>query len=116
MNILLIEDYEPELKVIKNVLERKIKDIRIETSDGTDYIKEDFIPDVIISDVVLPQKNGYEISKELKEKYPKAKIIIQTGQFNAADSEYAKLIHADYLLAKTAGAEKLVELVEKIKG
>lgn len=65
-SILIIED-NPDLSVfLRNKLQLEY-DIYI--SDGTDAIEKalDTIPDIIISDVNLPDKNGFEICEILKK-------------------------------------------------
>ncbi len=63
--LLLIEDN----KDLSAFLSHKLsKDFTVMVSDGTDAIELalDLIPDVIVSDVNLPEKNGFEISEILK--------------------------------------------------
>ena len=63
--ILIIEDNEDLSYLLKK---RLLGDYRVELSDGTDAIEKAFeiIPDVIICDINLPEKSGFEICQELK--------------------------------------------------
>jgi len=63
--ILIIEDNEDLSYLLKK---RFLGDYQVELSDGTDAIEKamEIIPDVIICDINLPEKSGFEICKELK--------------------------------------------------
>ncbi len=64
-SILIIEDNSD----LAFLLQRKLKDeFNIYISDGTDGIEKalELIPDIIICDINLPEKSGFEICSELK--------------------------------------------------
>ncbi|SDF05515.1 monosaccharide ABC transporter substrate-binding protein, CUT2 family [Pricia antarctica] len=64
-SILIIEDNRDLLRFLQNKLTLEYD---IHLSDGTDPIEKAFnvIPDVIICDIALPDKNGFEICEILK--------------------------------------------------
>ncbi|PRX52600.1 substrate-binding domain-containing protein [Salegentibacter salegens] len=63
--ILIIEDNEDLSYLLKK---RLLGDYQVKLSDGTDAISKalEIIPDIIICDINLPEKSGFEICKELK--------------------------------------------------
>lgn len=63
--LLLIEDNKDMLYFLKNKLQHEFEII---ISDGTDAVEKalNTIPDLIVCDVNLPDKNGFEISEILK--------------------------------------------------
>lgn len=63
--ILIIEDNTDLSYLLKKKL---LVDYKVELSDGTDALEKSLqiIPDVIICDLNLPEKSGFEICKELK--------------------------------------------------
>jgi DNA-binding NtrC family response regulator len=64
--------------------------------------------DFIITDLVMPGKNGWEVLEGAKEEYPKAKVVIITA-YGTEDTE---------TVAKEKGAYGYIEkpeLIEKIK-
>lgn len=63
--ILIIEDNEDLSYLLKKKL---LGDYNVALSDGSDAIEKalEIIPDVIICDIHLPEKSGFEICKELK--------------------------------------------------
>jgi len=81
--------------------------------EGIEKIKE-LKPDVVITDIKMPKKDGLEMLNEMNKKYDFESIIISSY----SEFEYAKkaikLNVFDYLL-KPIDEEKLKQIIEKIK-
>lgn len=111
MKILIIEDEYNLADAISSMLKSKKYNVEIKT-DGQDGLDEALtdIYDLIILDVMLPHKNGFEILKELKEEKIKSKILMLTakntiddkmiGFNNGADDYLTKPFHMEELLAR----------------
>ena len=70
--------------------------------------------DVILLDMKLPDMDGMEILKTVREKEPAARVIVMTGYSTMSNALQAmKLGAADYL-AKPFTDDELVEAVEKL--
>ena len=80
MKILLIEDVRVERKTIKRWLERFGYEV-IEASNGIEGIKHyhDHAPDLVISDIVMPEREGIELIIDLKKADPQAIIFAISG-------------------------------------
>lgn len=111
MKILIIEDEYNLADAISSMLTSKnyIVDIATDGEDGLYEALTD-IYDLILLDVMLPHKNGFEILKELKNENISAKVIMLTaksniddkmnGFNNGADDYLTKPFHMDELLAR----------------
>ena len=111
MRILIIEDEYNLADAISSMLKSKKYSVSIET-DGEDGLNEALtdIYDLIILDVMLPSKSGFEILKELREAKINSKIIMLTakstiddkmkGFDNGADDYLTKPFHMEELLAR----------------
>ena len=111
MKILIIEDEYNLADAIASMLKSKKYSVEIVT-DGADGLEEALtdIYDLIILDVMLPHKNGFEILKELREESISSKIIMLTakntiddkmiGFNNGADDYLTKPFHMEELLAR----------------
>lgn len=111
MKILIIEDEYNLADAISSMLKSKKYSVEIRTDgeEGLDEALSD-IYDLIILDVMLPHKNGFEILKNLREEKINAKIIMLTakstindkmiGFNNGADDYLTKPFHMEELLAR----------------
>ena len=81
MKILIIEDEYNLADAISSMLKSKKYDVNIKT-DGLEGLDEALtdIYDLIILDVMLPHKNGFEILKELRKEQINSKIIMLTAK------------------------------------
>lgn len=114
--ILLIEDDQFISRICKNGLERSGFDV-ITAAEGEEGIKKarEQNPDLILSDLVMPHRNGFETLEQLK-KDPQLKdipIIILSNLDKESDIRKLKKMGAvDYLIKSDF---KIKEVVEKIR-
>jgi CheY-like chemotaxis protein len=73
-------------------------------------------PDVIITDVIMPGKDGYEVCQHIKN-HPtlsKTPVILMSGVVNRAVAERAFLVKADELLRKPFQPQDLITRVKHL--
>lgn len=111
MKILIIEDEYNLADAISSMLKSKKYSVEIRT-DGESGLDEALtdIYDLIILDVMLPHKNGFEILKELRQENINSKILMLTakntiddkmiGFNNGADDYLTKPFHMEELVAR----------------
>jgi CheY-like chemotaxis protein len=73
-------------------------------------------PDVVLADVVMPGKNGYEVCEALKSHPDLAHVpvLLLTGTFEAFDSDRAERCGAAGHIAKPFEAQALVDRVKEL--
>ncbi|WP_430932454.1 response regulator transcription factor [Saccharicrinis sp. 156] len=84
--ILYVED-EPNLgKIVNDTLRLQGFEVQWET-DGAFVMSyfDDFIPDVCVLDIMLPNIDGYQLCKKIRVKYPTLPIIFLTAKINTED-------------------------------
>ncbi|MBN2372164.1 response regulator [bacterium] len=93
--ILVIDDEEMLCETLKDILQEDGYNVRtsVNALSGLAEIEKD-APDLIISDIKLPDINGIDLIKRIKQERPNIEIIIITA-FGEAES---------YLQAKEKGA------------
>jgi signal transduction histidine kinase/ActR/RegA family two-component response regulator len=80
-SLLLVEDNE-ELKKFTTLSIQKLGYKVRNAADGVEalqILKEGYRPQMVLTDVVMPKMDGYELSKALREKYPDIKILFMSG-------------------------------------
>lgn len=82
--------------------------------EGVEMIKKDN-PDVILLDIILPKKDGYEVLKEIKadDNTKDIPVILLTNLGSLSDIEKALELGATTYLVK--GDYQVKEIIEKVK-
>ena len=112
--ILIVEDEDKIRKIIKTFLEKKSFKI-VEVADGKDAI-DSFLtekPDLVILDVMLPHKNGFEICKEIRE-FGNTPVLMLTAKTQDNDEINSFQLGADDFLRKPFSLEVLLVRVNKL--
>ncbi len=119
MKKILVIDDEPQIrKMFCQMLSKKGYTI-IEACDGNEGIKQyhENKPDLVITDLVMPEKEGIETIIALRKEFPEAKIIaISGGGRNHPDAylDFAKTLGAERTFSKPIDWPKLTEAVREL--
>lgn len=113
--LLLIEDNADVTLYIQNLLQPTYQ---IETApNGNVGIERAFeqIPDIVISDVMMPEKDGYEVCHTLKtdERTSHIPIILLTAKATQTDKLTGLRLGADAYLTKPFQKDELLVLLEQ---
>ncbi|MGO9377667.1 MAG: response regulator transcription factor [Dissulfurispiraceae bacterium] len=114
--ILIAEDSTTDLKFIESILLDKGHQISI-AKDGEEaekIIKSQSF-DIIILDVVMPKKNGFQLCRLIKkdEKLKTTPVIMVTSKSQEADKLWGKQQGADFYLTKPYEPTELLFAVNK---
>jgi len=122
---ILVVDDEPDFaSIVQGNLEKEgfEVDVAYNGVEGIEKVKAN-PPDAIVLDVMMPEKDGYEVCKELKaeEKYADIPIILLTAVASHVTS--TRYSHADGMsteaddyIAKPASAEDITDSVKGLLG
>ncbi|MBC8436619.1 MAG: response regulator [Candidatus Omnitrophica bacterium] len=115
--ILLVDDEPEVLEHLSNILQRNGFEV-ISTANGTEVIElvKKEAPDLIILDILLPDKPGDEIAGELTEDPDTAgiPIIFLTGVVTKEEIASAEKCGRHYVLAKPVTKETILSTIEKV--
>jgi len=112
-NILVIEDNHAILDVITLILESEAFNVD-GLNKGADFINhvQDFQPDVIIMDIMLPDIDGRVLLKELKEndKTNHIPVLMISARYNATNYMLDD-VTADDFMAKPFNIDELMDKI-----
>lgn len=116
--ILVIDDEQLLRSTVVTILTRGGYSVE-EASDGQAGIAmfHKNPPDVVITDIFMPNRDGIEIIRELKHSSPQTKIIAMTGGGNMRMMEItsvAKVLGADLVLDKPFESESLLAAINAV--
>ena len=73
------------------------------------------LPDLVMTDVVMPKVSGFEVCRRIKEIRPHPpQVVVMTGKLDAIDPVQARKMGADDFVVKTSDMAVLVQSVRKI--
>ena len=119
-NILIIDDDDALRRIMRRILERAGHEVR-EAADGELglALHRERAADVVVTDLIMPQKEGIETIMELREGDPDVKILAVSGG-GVVDPEGpltdARYLGADASLSKPFSVEDLQEAVSQLLG
>ena len=118
--VLLVDDEPSIVKTVGKRLEVAGYEVLV-AMDGEDGLAKAQLghPDVILLDLMLPKKNGFEVCMSLKSdpRYQRIPIIIFTGKGQEMDEQVCRELGADAYISKPHGGSKaLLEQIEALLG
>lgn len=73
--------------------------------------------DVLITDIFMPESDGFEVIDSVRKAFPRTKIIVISGGAQVAKRDYladAELMDVDAILSKPFDVEKLLQILDSI--
>ncbi|MDD2331547.1 MAG: response regulator [Candidatus Cloacimonetes bacterium] len=103
VKILVIEDDDSFRNVLVQMLEKAGFEVK-HASDGNQALTicDSYMPDLVLTDIIMPDKEGLETIQELVSKIPGIKIIAMSGGGRFGPDSYLPL-------AKRLGAKKTLQ-------
>ncbi|MBQ7126178.1 diguanylate cyclase [bacterium] len=111
IKILLVEDSATELTFLKQGLTSQGFDVEVSTNGSEAYNKLfTFIPDIIVSDIVMPGIDGYQLCRIIKndEKTKKIPVILLSVLDKRIDAFWGKKAGAQLFLSKSIDINELI--------
>jgi chemotaxis family two-component system response regulator Rcp1 len=118
MEILLVDDNPADVRMVRDGLQEALPDARLSVAaDGVEAIR--FLrregrharaprPDLIILDLRLPKKSGFDVLVEIKQDPALANIpvVVQSSSEAPIDIQRAYSLHANCYITKPAGFDE----------
>src|SRR6476646_3564854 len=111
-HLLLVDDDESVREVFSRILQKEGYQVTTANNGFDALLKmKEMIPEVIISDLNMPEMSGFEFLSVVRRRFPKISVIASSGAYSSkvvpsgvlADAFYAKgEDHAEMLLSSVA--------------
>lgn len=117
IKLMLVDDHAVLRDGLKNILglEDGIEVVgeAVSGNDALEKVKT-FLPDVILMDINIPDKNGIEVTSIIKKNYPDIKVLILTMYDH--DEYFMSAIRegADGYLLKDAPSQQVVDAIHSV--
>ena len=117
IRVLLVEDHFLARMALRSVLSGHPQ-IRIigEASDGEEGIAmyRSLQPDVVVLDLRLPRMSGFDLIEQLREEFPKTRIVVLSNYHGSEDIYRAVRSGAMAYLTKDASGEQLMNAIQSV--
>ncbi len=117
-NMLIVEDNAAFRESLKEMLIDRFPSIVVhEASDGHEAwrILGNILPDLIFVDIRLPDENGLEITRKIRQQHRHVPIIIVSNYDLAEYREAARQCGADHFIPKGSSSwDKIIAHVESL--
>ena len=111
--ILVAEDEDSNYELVKIVLQKRYRLLRAHNGIEAVNLNEDERPDLILMDIRMPEMNGLDATRIIKEINHETPVIALSAYAFEENIREAKLAGCDEFMAKPFRVENLIEVVRK---
>lgn len=115
--VLVVDDEKDIVDILKYNLERENEFEVLTAKDGREALElAESIPDLILLDIMMPELNGFEVCKQLKNNVDTARIpvIFLTAKENEIDEILGLEIGADDYISKPISPRKVLARIKSV--
>jgi len=113
--LLIADDDKDIVEVLQRRLIKEKYDVAV-AFDGEEALQKvkDYDPDIILLDLMMPKLNGFEVLKQVREKYKDKwrPIIIISAKAELASLEKCYDMEADHYLTKPCDIQHVLQGIE----
>ncbi|MGB0034608.1 MAG: response regulator [Candidatus Acidiferrales bacterium] len=114
--VLIVDDSVAEVHLMQSMLQRGgFHSVGISDPTQIEDAIEEERPNVILLDVVMPQRNGFQVCRDLKsqELYSKIPVILVTSRTSPSDRYWGEQQGANGYVAKPFTPDELINAVKR---
>ena len=111
--ILVAEDEDSNYELVKIVLQKRFRLIRAHNGIEAVNLNEDERPDLILMDIRMPEMNGLDATRIIKEINQDTPVIALSAYAFEENIREAKMAGCDEFMAKPFRVENLIEVVKR---
>lgn len=117
--ILIVDDSPAEVRLMQSLLDRAgYSSVAIHDPMRLEQMIDVERPNLILLDVVMPQRNGFQVCRDLKGNadYARIPVVLVTSKGTESDKFWGKQQGADGYVIKPFTGEDLLGAVRKLVG
>jgi len=117
MNILVIDDDDRVRTLLRDILRLGGHHV-IEAQDGElgiQYLEKERAVDLVLTDLGMPLKNGWEVARWIKMRSPKLPVVLITGWGENLDEEKVKEAGVDLIISKPFEVNEVLSTVDLLR-
>ncbi|HEV8584875.1 MAG TPA: response regulator [Methylomirabilota bacterium] len=114
--VMVVDDAYSDLKLMESILRGAGHEVVSLTNGETlEAQMETEHPDVLLLDIVMPKRNGYEILRALRRdsRTSKTPVVLVSSKNQESDRAWGKKQGADEYLAKPFTSDQLLSMVSR---
>ena len=113
--ILVVDDEPGMLRAVRRVLEQSYDVVCAESAEEALVSAAEIEPDLALIDIRMPQTDGFELTRKLKDLHPDIDMILMTGSVSESDRKLVQAIRHKvfYFIQKPFDREVLQTLVAR---
>jgi len=114
--VLIVDDSPAEVKLMQGLLEKEgYWPVGLSDPKRVEETIEHERPSLILLDIVMPDRNGYQVCRDLKEnaEYKSIPVIMVTSKGSVSDKFWGEQQGADAYVTKPFTREELIRAVRR---
>jgi DNA-binding NarL/FixJ family response regulator len=116
IRVLLVEDHAEMLEGLRALLDANSLEVIGHAEDGSTAVRaaDRLRPDVVVMDVGLPDFDGMEATRQIRDRLPDTRIVVLSAYVDAALEQRAVDSGADAVIDKGQVFERLVAVIRQL--
>jgi DNA-binding response OmpR family regulator len=115
--ILIAEDEPNIVTSLQFLLQKNEYEVRV-ARDGEEALQlvESFMPDLVLLDVMMPVRNGFDVCRKIRENpaLRRIRIVMLTARGRDAERDEGLALGADAYMTKPFSTKELVAMVRQL--
>ena len=117
MSILVVDDEEPVLEVLADMLRDRGQKVRVALGGEAGLTEfQRWRPDVVFSDLGMPDVNGWDVARRVKAQAPGTPIVLVTGWGSQLEEGSAQARGVDLIIAKPFSMDDVDRALREVGG
>lgn len=118
IRVMLVDDVDHVRRMLRNMLDLDGFDVVAESASGADALDviDDADPDVVVIDYQMPELDGIETARRIRERRPAQVMVMYTAFLQPDVEQAAREAGVALVLGKVEGLESLEREIQRLVG